>query len=301
MQRRLFIAILLFVLLAGAYLLQRERDADPSSEALPQRIVSLAPSITETLFALGAGPRVVGVTRFCRYPPEARTRASVGGYHDLDYEALLELSADLVVLLPYHREAQSRIERLGCRTVTVDQSSVRGILDSFISLGNELDCADRAAALVAELRARMGELRRRMAGKTRPRVLLSAGRSVGTGSLREVFIPGPGNFLDQLLVLAGGTNAYQGSLPYPSVSAEGILEMNPDVVIELVADAAGQKAARESILAEWRSLPGLKAVKNSRVYVLMGDYVTVPGPRFIRTVEDMARVLHPQPGREEAP
>ncbi|MGQ9663438.1 MAG: ABC transporter substrate-binding protein [Kiritimatiellia bacterium] len=258
------------------------------------RIVSLAPSITETLFALGLGDRVVGVTQYCRYPPAAVTRTKVGAYLDPNYEAILSLQPDLVILLEGQPDVHQRLTRLGFELLTVNHTTIEGILKSFEQIGERCGVLEKASQVRDSMRYRLTEIEKRTAGRPRSRVLVSSGRTLGTGNLQEVYVPGPGNFYDTLIWLAGGTNAYSGPLSYAVVSAEGILRMNPDVVIELAPDLEAQQVDRKKILAEWQQLPDVAAVRNGRVYIFDESYVAIPGPRIVLLVEKMAQVIHPE-------
>ncbi len=267
----------------------------PVSSAPPDRIVSLAPSITETLFALGLGDRVVGVTRYCDYPPEAQTRAIVGGFVDPNYEAIVKLEPDLVALLVIHDEAKSRLTGLRVPILAVDHRTIPGILDSFVQLADRCGAHDRGLELAAQCEARMDEIAQISQGLTRPRVLISSAREFGTGRIESVYAAGRNQWHDELIRLAGGENAYpDDGIPFPEVSPEGILRIDPDVIIELAPKAETGDYTKEQIIAEWDSVPGLRAAQEKRIYVLNGDYVGLPGPRFVQLLEDIARALHPE-------
>ncbi len=267
----------------------------PVSAATPQRIVSLAPSITETLFALGLGDRVVGVTRYCTYPPEAQTRAIVGGFVDPNYEAIVKLEPDLVALLVIHDEAKTRLAGLRIPILAVDHRTIPGILDSFIALADRCDARDRGLALAAECRARMDAVERKTRNLSKPRVLVSSAREFGTGRIESIYAAGRNQWHDELIRLAGGENAYpDDGIAFPEISPEGILRINPDVIVELAPKAETGKYTKEEIIAEWNSVPGLRAAQEKRIYILNGDYVGLPGPRFVQLLEDIARALHPE-------
>jgi iron complex transport system substrate-binding protein len=272
----------------------------PLSSALapaapPARIVSLAPSITETLFALGLGDRVVGVTRYCEYPPEAQSRAIVGGFVDPNYEAIVTLRPDLAVLLVIHDEARARLHTLDVPVLLVDHRTVQGILDSFETIGRRCNAQDAAGALVASCRARIAVVERKTAGLPRPRVLISSARELGVGRIESIYAAGRGQWYDELLRLAGGVNAYpDDGIAFPEISPEGILRMDPDVILELVPKLEGARYSAGDILTEWKSIPGLRAVREGRTHLLSGSHVSIPGPRFVDVLEDFARLLHPE-------
>ena len=201
------------------------------------RIICLSPGLTETVFALGLGSKVVGVTRFCLYPPEARNCPDIGGFLDPNYEAIVALRPDIVFLTPYQRELMRDLQRLGVNTCTVLQDSLADILDSYRQIGALCNCREAAETLTAELHTCLDRMKQQTQDKTALRLLLTTGRDVRTGKLDEVYAVGHGTFLDELITLLGCENIAPGNLlEYPSVSVEGILRLDPDIIIELVAD-----------------------------------------------------------------
>src|SRR5688500_12074017 len=200
---------------------------------IPARIISLAPSTTETLFALGLGDRVVGVTRYCEFPPEARSKPSIGGYYDPNYEAVVDARPDLIITLPEHVEVRRELQKLGLAFLTVDHRKVPGILESVETLGAACGVPEKAAALRADLAARIRELAARTAGRPCPRVLGSIGRMAGDESMTRITACGRGGFYDELIGLAGGVNAFEREVSFPAISPEGLLAARPDVIIDL--------------------------------------------------------------------
>jgi iron complex transport system substrate-binding protein len=268
----------------------RARPDDP-----PQRIVSLAPSVTEVLFALGLGERVVGVTSFCRYPPEAARRPQVGGYLDLNLEAIVALKPDLAVLIQDHDAAQARLEALGVPTLQVDQGDLDGILRSIEEIAARCGVAERGGELVAEIRGRLAVVEQRVAGLPRPRTLAVVGREAGSGTLATVWVAGTETFYDDVIKLAGGVNAAAPSpVAYPEVSREGLLHIDPDVILDLLADLDERGVAGDAAAADWQELSALRAVRTGRVHLLEHELTVVPGPRVAELVEQVAQALHPE-------
>jgi iron complex transport system substrate-binding protein len=293
--RSLLLAGAIVAVFAGSHW-ARQRLVPERTPAVPQnarRIVSMAPSITETLFALGLGDRVIGVTRFCNYPPEVRGRPRVGGIMDPNFEAILTLRPDLVITLEGASQYDQAFAKLGLPLTVVCHKSVEGILESIGTIGRAGGVAPRAARLVAELRARLDRVRRKTAGLQRPRVLFSIDRTPGTGHVEDAYIAGADGQFDRIIEIAGGTNAYPGRVRFPVVSSEGILHMNPQVIFDMVPRLA-PGANRQAVRADWNELGGVEAVAAGRVYVLDDDYVSVPGPRVILFVEKAARLIHPE-------
>lgn len=305
-MKRAYIITAIVVVLATAggvlYMLNHDSGfAPPDSRSSMdanlgyERIISLSPSVTETLFALGLGDRVVGVTRFCNYPPEARGKVRLGGYVDPNYEAVAMLEPDIVIVLEEHDEVQKFLAELGITCLVVANKSIDDILGTITVLGETFDVEKRSETLVSGIRGRIAEIREKTDGLPRPSVLISIGRNIGAGSLEDVYIAGGNTYYDELIRYAGGRNAYTGvNVPYPVVSAEGLLHLDPDCIIDLVPALAGGGINRTDILKNWETVPGLEARKNGSIYILDGDYTVVPGPRFVMFLEDLVRILHPE-------
>jgi iron complex transport system substrate-binding protein len=298
MRNRLLLAAMLSAIFVGSFLAQqlpgRGELREPRDRQI-NRIVSMAPSITETLYALGLGDRVVGVTRYCRYPPEVQEVAKVGGYHNPNFEAVVALDPDLVVLLSGDEPSRSAFGKLGIRTLVVCHNNVEGILDSFLQIGRIGRAEADARRMIEDTRARMERVRQKTAGLPRPKVLFAIDRSTRPDKLEDVYVAGSDGFFDSIITLAGGQNAYpQTSVRFPVVSAEGILWMNPDVILDLSFAVAQGQQDREKTLAAWQQVDEVQAVKSGRVHALDQDYALVHGPRFVLLIEDLTRLIHPE-------
>ncbi len=299
--------VLLIVALGGLVFLgtgERHGRADlpdamsEASAGLPQRIVSLSPSTTETLFALGLGDRVVGVTRYCQYPPEARKKPQVGGYHDPSYEAIVALQPDLVVLRSENEQFVKAFRDLGLTLLEVRHDCVEGILDSFLMIGRRCGVEAEARRIVADIESQMHRITEKTAGLQRPRVMVVAQRTLGTGKIQNVYVAGSDRFMNRMILLAGGKNACSDTRAgFPVVSGEGILRMNPQVILDLLSNAPRGGLSAEEVLRDWQQLPDVEAVRSGRVHLVEDDYAFIPGPRFIKLVEKFARLIHPDQGR----
>ena len=255
----------------------------------------MAPSITETLFALGAGDQVVGVTRYCDHPPEARSKAKIGGLYDPNYEAVLSLEPDLIVLQREQAKG-TRLAGLGIELLPVGHLSVDEVLEMIGTVAKRLGRAGQGERLVTEMRQSMDRIAARTKNLPRPRVLVSIGRTLGTGSVKEVYIAAADGFYSRLIELAGGTIAHGGAggARYPKLSAEALLRIDPDIVVEVAPDLQKQDLTTADILAEWNDLNHMRAVREGRIHVLSGDHTTIPGPRSHLLLRDLARLLHPE-------
>ena len=264
-------------------------------EVPPQRIVSLAPSLTETLFALGVGDRVVGVTRYCAYPPEVHELPVVGGHLDPSFEAIVALEPDLVVLIPSGEANARRLEALGVPVLQIDQHDVRSLLESISVVAAACGVDDAGERLRTELERRLAAVSVVVEGAPRPRTVVVVGHDIGGGVVRSVWAAGPDTFYSGVLEIAGGVNAVEGGVVrYPEISREGLTALDPDVVLDVVAGIEERGPEIDEILAGWQRLTELRAVREDRVRVLEGDLMVVPGPRLPEMVREVAMSLHPE-------
>jgi iron complex transport system substrate-binding protein len=264
------IAAIAFFLLAGC---DAPSGALPSPPGAPRRIVSLAPSLTEILFAVGAGDRVAAVTSHCDYPPEAAARPKVGGYDTPNIELVLAQRPDLVVA-PEEGALGPPVERLRALGVRVATISVASLEDLFAACEKVGALAGREAAgrdLAAALRARVAAVERAVAGRPRPRVLFIVDHDPTVAA-------GRGTFPNALIEAAGASNVVAAAYSaYPRLSDEAILALAPKVVIE-------------SSMAPFRGAPPFRA----RTIVLPPELAVRPGPRLVEGLERLARELHPE-------
>jgi iron complex transport system substrate-binding protein len=259
-------------------------SASPAQTA--RRIVSLAPSVTEVLFEIGAGDRVAAVTSYCVYPKQVLALPKVGGYLTPSYEALASLSPDLVVVLPEHREVERRLKALSLPIFNVDHRRLDGIVDSLVSLGQRCGVSQTATPAADALRQLLVRVRQEGRRHIRPRVLICFGRSP---DFRRLYAAAAGSVHDDLLSHAGGQNVLAGGgVVYPTLSVESVMRLDPDAIVEF----APGKGDADVLRREWLALDSLRAVKAGRVHVFTEDFLSVPGPRFVRFAETLARALH---------
>ncbi len=263
-----------------------------------RRIVSMAPSITETLYALGLGNRLVGVTRDCKYPPEVeevKKRGDVGGYYDLNFEAILALRPDRVVMLKEQSNWLPAFEKLGLKTLVVSHQTTEAIIESFGTIGRACGKGPEGRQMERDFRNRVARIRAETAGLPRPRVLFVLDRTYGRGHLADLYVAADDDYIDTIIQWAGGQNAYrQRGVRYPVVSVEGLLWLNPAVIVDMVPPETLRQLGRQAILDDWNQLMGVKAVVDRRVLIPDRDYAYVPGPRFLELVEYLARSIHPE-------
>ena len=256
------------------------------------RIVSIVPALTEALFAMGAGDRVVGVGSFATHPAEVASRPRVGGLIDPDMEQIFALRPDLVLLYETQRDQIAQLRRAGIPVFAHAHGGLTDTLSVIRRLGARIGQPQDAARVSGTIETRLAALRSRLGGRTPPRVLLVFGRE--PGSLRNVYASGGVGFLHDMLGAAGGRNVF-AAVRRESVqlTSEAILAAAPEVIVELTYDKRMTAATQAAEIAVWDRLPAVPAVRTRRVYLLLGNQFVQPGPRLADATEAIAQVLHP--------
>jgi len=209
------------------------------------------------------------------------------------------LRPDLVILLMSHGDTRDELERIGLRTLTVPHETIADIHEAIRLIGRSGQEEDRAAALSSELKKRADAVRGAVSGRDKPRVLICIGRDSGSDQLAGMYMAGRGGYYDEILEAAGGINAVTGTIAYPRISLEGVIELDPDVIVDLVDLDDPIKESTEELVRHWDLLHPVKAVREGRVYVVVGRYAQRPGPRYIQFLEEMALLLHPDAFRRD--
>jgi len=252
----------------------------------PQRIISSLPSITEVLFDIGLGNRIVGDSFFTKYPPETAKIAKIGGLYNINRERIISLKPDLVIL---SIENDSLRQSLSVPVLMVDHQTLSGVLDSYLIVGEVFGADTLAAARKKrrELLDKLHEFKVRTEGKEPIRTLISIDRSYGTGRIQHLFVAGADSFLSEVVVMAGGENvAASIGLLAPMLSAEGVIHLAPEVIIDI--QISGIDSAQS--LMDWQSLGNsVPAVRHRRILTLTDDYASIPGPRTPMLIEKIVR------------
>lgn len=255
----------------------------------PRRIVSLAPNITEMLFALGLDERVAGVTIFCDWPPEVAAKPKVGGVIDPSLETIVALGADLVFATADGNRSEdvNRLAGLGIPVYTIDTRSVGDVLEALVTIGELTGRAGRAREIAAGLERRREAARSRVADLAPVTVFVALDRA-------PLISAGDGTFVGELLTLAGGRNiAGASAIKYPVFNLERLLADDPEVILDAVDP--GPVSAAE-LLLRWGALPGvaaLRALRTGRVISVGQGSFFRPGPRIIDSLERLVEILHP--------
>jgi cobalamin transport system substrate-binding protein len=257
----------------------------------PSRIISLIPAVTEMLFAIGAGPQVVAVSSFDRYPPDVAKLQRVGALLDPDVERILSLRPDLVAVYASQSDLRTQLERAKIPVYVYRHAGLADVLVTLTHIGERVGHAREATDLARSIQSRIDAVRNRVSGRARPRTLIVFDRE--TLTLRGIYASGGTGFVHDMVDVAGGEDVFS-DVKQQSVQAtsELILSRRPDVILELRGDpVAADIKAKE--IGVWRALASLPAVLNSRVYFLDDQKTVVPGPRIAEGIELIAHTLHP--------
>jgi len=253
----------------------------------PQRVVSLAPSITEIVFALDQGHRLQGVTTYSDFPFEAVKLPKVGSYVHLDLEKIVALKPDLCIAIKdgNPRVIAQRLESLKIPVYAVDPNNLETIMKTVLEIGTLLNAKDRANQLVQNMDLRIQKVKSLVAKTThRPRVFLQIGVS-------PIVSAGTRTFIHELIVMAGGINLAAGPIPYPRFSREKVLALSPEIII---ITSMARSAVFEKVKAEWEKWPNMPAVRNQRIYVENSNFFDRPTPRLVDGLELLIRLTHPE-------
>ncbi len=265
---------------------------DAPGAAGPQRVVSLIPAVTEMIFAMGEGGRLVGVSSFDRFPPEVSRITPVGALLDPDTERILSLRPDLVVLYHTQTELQQRLDRARIPYYSYQHRTLSDVTSTVRAVGARLSVAARGEALAAGMEREIAAVQRAVASRPHPRTLLVFERE--SASLRNIYASGGYGFLHDMLVAAGGDDVF-ADIRKESVQAtsEMILARQPAVIVELRYGDSVKTADIPREMAAWNALAATPAVRDHRVHVLVGDEFVTPGPRVVNAIRALAHALHP--------
>lgn len=285
------------VVLAAAAACGEAPEAPPGSRARAAsgkpRVASLVPAVTEMLFAIGAGPQVIGVGSFDSWPPEVRALPRLGALLDPDVERILRLRPDVLVLHVSQQELRDQMERVGIRTFAHATGGLADVTTAMREVGAMVGRGPEAESAASSFEARLAAIREGAAGRPRPRTLIVFGHE--PGALRAIDASGGVGFLHDVVTLAGGDNVFAPERREAvRVTTEAILAAAPEVILDLRygrESLAEEEKARER--AAWDALPAVPAVRSGRVHVLVGDRFVIPGPRLVDAARDIAAALTP--------
>jgi iron complex transport system substrate-binding protein len=251
-----------------------------------QRVISMAPAVTEIVFALGKGGTLVGVTKFCDYPAPARKIARIGGLLDVNMEALLALAPEIVIAYP---ETYEKVKFLGSRALVlvVKHQTLSDLYDSILTIGRALHAESAAKGMVLGMQKELAAIAAKTTGRKKMRTLIIAGRNAD--ELKNMYIVGKNDFLNELLEIAGGVNAYQGEVNYPSISMETVIFLNPDFILEISSFYEG--ISDENIFKLWSPFTMIGAVRGKKIKIIKQSYWLRPGSRVGLIAKELAGIF----------
>lgn len=251
------------------------------TQSSSRRIVSIAPNVTEILYTLGLSNQVVGVSKFSNYPPEAKEKPCVGGTYDPNWEMIVSLQPDLVIGLDSQQEIAAQLKKLDIDFLGVPHERVEEIMQSVLIIGKACDAEKKAQEIFQTLKlTTSGHMN--SSGNWKPKVLICIGHDE---QMTRMYVAARNTFYDDLINLAGGTNACeQTAIKYPEISPESLHAMQPDLIIDLVPNLGSRLSLQPDDFSEdW---------KPYRAVIITNDYAFIPGPRFGLLLEDFNRVIH---------
>ena len=258
-------------------------------------IVSTAPSITELLYALGLGDRVVGVDRYSRFPVEALRKPRIGDYANPNLEVIASLRPDLVIIPTNPVKLAERLGTLRLKVLEIDQESIAKLYESFRIVGRATGATAQADKLAATVRSRLEEVRAQASRLKPTRMMFVVGRT--PNRLDGLIVVGQASYLNEIIALAGGENVFRDAVAsYPEVSLEEVLARNPDVIVDMgdMADTVGvTEAHKREVTSLWERLSTVSAVRQHRVHAVASDVYVVPGPRVVDAAQAFLAMLHP--------
>ena len=289
------ILVALIFIMPGVHLSRAEAEAravrDQAGRSVavpadPRRVVALAPSVTEIVFALKQEHRLVGATQFSDYPPEADRLPKVGSYIRLDLEKITALAPDLCIAVKDGNPVNVilRLDGMKIPVYAVDPRSLDTVMAAILAVGDLLNAPEAAADRVAGMRRRIGRIQALTAAADRPGVFFQIG-------VNPIVSAGTSTFIHELIVAAGGRNLAAGATPYPRLSREQVLALAPEILI-ITSMARGELF--QKVKREWMAWPELPAVRSGRVLILDSDVLDRPGPRMVDGLEQLFGIIHPE-------
>ena len=280
----------LVILWAGAAPCATFKDALGRQVVIPKapmRIVTLAPSLTEIVYYLGLGDRVVGVTNHCNYPPEAALKPKVGSYINLNVERIISLAPDLVIGTVDGNEkiVVELLDQAGIPVYVVNPRDVREAVETINLLGKVCALGEKGESLARALSARVNHVVEKTAALRKPLVFLQI-------DLHPIMSVNRRTIHHDLIRLAGGKNmTAEEPITYPRISLEEVIQRKPDIILISSMERGGRFEKAKEDWLKWTSIP---AVRNGNVHLIDSDLIDRPSPRVVEGLETMARLIHPE-------
>ncbi len=257
-----------------------------SLHILSERVISLSPSITEILYEMDLGSSIVGNTKFCNYPDDANHKKKIGGYLDMNIEMIIDLNPDTIIHYPEHSKMLKPLNGI-VKLIQVSHRNIEDLIKSIKKISTALNVKSKGELLIKRITDGLNSIRMKKKGAIRKKVMIVIG---GTPmQLKNLTIIGKGNFLNEIIKIAGGENAYTGNIAYPLVSIESIIKMNPDIIIQF--SFMDNSPSEKKLIGIWEKFPSIRAVFHKNIQIIKDDYWARPGPRIVKIAESLYKIL----------
>ncbi len=256
----------------------------PESDSASLRLISLAPNITETIYALGLESQLVGVSTFCDYPEPAKLKEKLGGLYDTNVEKVYALNPTVVIHLPSQKQIAKRLNQLGIKTLSLSNKSTADIDHSIVEIGKACGVSAKSVELITKLKS---ELPKQMKHKSL-RGLIVVSRSTQTSVISTLYAAGKGSWYEEILNYCGAENCYQGELPYPQLGCEGVIELNPDFIIEIMTHSRNKDY---TVLDQRRDWSTLFPNYCPKLFMISEVYAVRPGPRYPQLFQKINKII----------
>lgn len=286
--------IVLFALLFLVFVSCETQDVQGPGAVvqMPQRIVSVSPSVTEILYGVGAWPQVIAVSQYCTYPPEVNSKPRVAGWDKTNLEQLTALQPDLVIGVDTQGVfLEEKLNALGIRSLFVKGETLADVYDAIGAIGKNTGHEQQAAELLAKTKAEIEEVRKTVGDRQVRKVLCVVDRVPGT--IRELYTATRGSYLDEIITISGGESiAPRAEHGWGKITKEAAVSLNPEVIIDMIQSPRGNFG--EDPIAVWRELSEVRAVRNNRVYPISERFAIHPSQFVGQTAKLFARAIHPE-------
>jgi iron complex transport system substrate-binding protein len=282
----------LLVVVSASCVTQPAPETNKAVVQVPQRIVSISPSVTEILYGVGAWPQVVAVSQFCSYPEDVKNKPRVNGWEKTNLEQLTALKPDLVIGVAAQEPfLQDKLSELGIRSVFLESNTLADVYKAIAEIGKVSGHEQQAAELLSKTKSEIETVRKAVSDRQPLKVLCVVDRVPGT--IRELYTATRGSYLDELITIAGGDSiAPDAEHGWGKITKEAAVSLNPEVIIDMIQSSKGNFG--EDPVAVWQELSDVRAVQNKRIYPIRDDLAIHPSQFVGHTARVFARVIHPE-------
>jgi iron complex transport system substrate-binding protein len=284
-EKIVFFILCFFIVVSGC---SKIKSPEKKINSECKRIVSTAPSITETLFRFGYGDRIVGVTDDCVFPEKVKNIEHIGRVLNVNIEKILTLKPDVVMVIDANQDLKNKMRSLGINVLSFDHSTIQGFMESLPAIASECGKKPELDKMISQYSKALSKPE--ITGKKR-KVMMVVGRDYYSSSVKDVYLAGNDGFYSEIIKACGLENVYKGDLSYPKIQVEGIVSMNPDVIVDIVTLKQFTPEDKKNFKKVWSMLGDVKAVATDQVFIMNNNYWSIPGPRFPEIIDDLKDML----------